>query len=915
MSPGTILVVEDEMDVLEVVSLLLEDAAYRVVQATSGEAALSALQVTEPDLIISDVAMPGMDGFALFRELKANAARSQIPFMFLSSLDEKNNVRKGMELGADDYLTKPFEPEELLSAVKVRLARVAQTRDYLQKESREQLERSHQALADRVAELEALHDIGVAISSTLDSEAILQLIVNRARSLVNASSCSVLLPDPETGELVFHAATDPIVGMRVPPGQGIAARVLEQRSSLIVRDAADNPDHYGRIGQESGKPIRSLLAVPLLVEDQVIGVLSAVDNRPGRFTQEHCELFLTLASQAAAAMENARLFSAEQEQRALAESLCDTAAALNGTLDSDTLLDRILANIERVVSHDQANVMLIESGTARVVRNRGYRACGQQEDMPVLQLRVADFPTLRQMAETGQPRAIPDVEKSSEWVQVPGMSGIRSYAGAPIRVDGETIGFINLDSGMPDHLTQAHAERLQTFAAQAAVAIQNTRLFEQAQQEISERVRLEERLASIYRLGHELTLVRDASVIVGRALETAAGTLHLASAAYGRVDEATGELVYQDRLINGKRESIELRLPLNGDLGIGVAVVRRGLALNVPDTAKELRHVSVEDEQIRSELCVPMKIGDRIIGVLSVANTEPNCYAPVDQQLLQSLADQAAVALENTRLYHDLEHQMQVLKDIQAQLIHSEKTAAVGRLTASIAHEINNPLQSVQGCLALAVEEMEDGQNWAEIGHYLEIAGNEIERIAAIVGRMRDYYRPVRQARQPTDVQAVLDSVLALSRKELQHANVSIAREWASPRPSIPANPDHLKQVFLNLVLNAKDAMPEGGTLRVRTALDQMPVTTGQPPTPAVRIEFSDTGVGMSPETQGRLFEPFFTTKEQGMGLGLSISYGIVESHFGQISVKSQLGEGTTFTILLPSIDAPADGVEQLSGS
>ena len=115
MSPATILVVEDEPYVLEVVSLLLEDAAYRVVQATSGKAALSTLQVTEPDLIISDVVMPGMDGFAFFEQVRADADQSQIPFMFLTSLDQKTAVRQGMGLGADDYLTKPFEPEDLLS--------------------------------------------------------------------------------------------------------------------------------------------------------------------------------------------------------------------------------------------------------------------------------------------------------------------------------------------------------------------------------------------------------------------------------------------------------------------------------------------------------------------------------------------------------------------------------------------------------------------------------------------------------------------------------------------------------------------------------------------------------------------------------------------------------------------------------
>jgi two-component system NtrC family sensor kinase len=354
-----------------------------------------------------------------------------------------------------------------------------------------------------------------------------------------------------------------------------------------------------------------------------------------------------------------------------------------------------------------------------------------------------------------------------------------------------------------------------------------------------------------------------------------------------------------------------LRLLLEGERDIGVAVVRSGPALNVPDTMQDPRYVSTMGKQVRSELCVPMKVSERIVGVLNVSSTEPHRFTFADQQLLQTLADQAAVARENTRLYKDLQDQMRTLQNTQAQLIHSEKTAALGRLTASIAHEINNPLQSVLGCLTLAEEELAEGQRWEEIEHYLGMARGEIERIAAIVSRMRDFYRPVREERQPTDLHAILESVLALSGKELQHANVSIVREWASELPVIPANPDHLKQVFLNLVLNAKDAMPQGGMLGVRTALDRMPTGDGQSQLPAVRMEFSDTGVGMSPETQSRLFEPFFTTKEQGMGLGLSISYGISEAHHGQISAKSQEGEGTTFTILLPDTGAPSAGLEQ----
>jgi len=220
-------------------------------------------------------------------------------------------------------------------------------------------------------------------------------------------------------------------------------------------------------------------------------------------------------------------------------------------------------------------------------------------------------------------------------------------------------------------------------------------------------------------------------------------------------------------------------------------------------------------------------------------------------------------------------------------------------LVASIAHEINNPLQAVQGCLTLAEEELEDDRRPEKLGRYMSIAGGEIDRISAIVRRMRDFYRPAREKMEPTNLHAVLGSVLELVNKQLQHSDVTVEREWAEGLPKVQANDDQLKQVFLNLVLNAIDAMPEGGTLHVSTALGQIQADSGKQPRAAARIEFTDTGAGIPAEVLPHLFEPFYTTKEHGSGLGLSVSYGIIEAHGGQIMVKSQAGVGTTFTILL----------------
>jgi two-component system NtrC family sensor kinase len=326
----------------------------------------------------------------------------------------------------------------------------------------------------------------------------------------------------------------------------------------------------------------------------------------------------------------------------------------------------------------------------------------------------------------------------------------------------------------------------------------------------------------------------------------------------------------------------------------------------------------------RSVLAVPLRVKGAIAGIVEAINkaSPPGAtgwdglFDEHDLEMLQMMADSAAIAIENARLYQVEQDQLQRLQESQSQLIQSAKMAALGRLVASITHEINNPLQAIQNSLTLAQEEMEGGPRPEKMARYLGMAETEIERLANIVRRLRDFYRPTRQERQLTDVRVVLEGVLELTGKQLQHSHITVEHEDLADigLPLIWANPDHLKQVFLNLVLNAIDAMSapaaggaRGGTLCVRMALDTLLPRDG-PPRPAVRIEFSDTGEGIPPEIMSHLFEPFITTKPDGTGLGLSISYGIIEAHNGQITATSQAGEGATFTILLPVEEAPVIG-------
>jgi two-component system NtrC family sensor kinase len=310
-------------------------------------------------------------------------------------------------------------------------------------------------------------------------------------------------------------------------------------------------------------------------------------------------------------------------------------------------------------------------------------------------------------------------------------------------------------------------------------------------------------------------------------------------------------------------------------------------------------------------IAVPLTGKHAVPGVLFVVGDESRQeFDDHDARLVELFAAQAAIALENAQLYNAQQEQYRRLQESQSRLIQSEKMSALGRLAASIAHEINNPLQAVQGCLSLVRDGIEESnaiepERRVSMLEDLSVAASEVARIAGIVERLRDFYRPARPGVQATDVNVIIDAVLALAANRLQHSHVAVERTLAPAGAPIviKTNADQLKQVALNLVLNAIDAMPGGGVLQIRADTDTLNVADIW--SPAVRLTFTDTGHGIPAENLARIFEPFFTTKENGSGLGLSISYDLVKMLGGEISVTSDVGVGTTFTIRLP-IDAEA---------
>jgi two-component system NtrC family sensor kinase len=279
-------------------------------------------------------------------------------------------------------------------------------------------------------------------------------------------------------------------------------------------------------------------------------------------------------------------------------------------------------------------------------------------------------------------------------------------------------------------------------------------------------------------------------------------------------------------------------------------------------------------------------------------NAYPMVYVRQDGAVIEGnlsaaiIYDSSGKEIATVSSFVDLKDRLEMeraLRRTQEQLLQSEKLAAMGRLTSQIAHELNNPLYGIMNTLELLKTEISPQSKRRKV---LEMALSETVRLSDLLRKMLSFSKPEQEEKQAVDINTVLDEILLLHEKQLQENDIKIKTSFSEEIPQINASKDQLRQVFLNLVANGRDAMPDGGTLSVTTAADNE----------NVRIEIADTGIGIKEEYLKKIFDSFFTTKDsvKGVGLGLSVCYGFIKDHDGDIQVKSKLDSGTTFVITFP---------------
>ena len=467
---STILIVEDEVGIARMIQVLLEARGFGTQVSHSGEEALTRLSSNAIDLVLLDVMMPGTDGFEVCRRLKADERWRHIPVVMLTARDAIRDMVLGLEIGADDYITKPFNTEELIARIKVLL----------------RIQRMSQELIRRNRELQALNAVALAVSHTLSPEEIVDGGLTRTLESLGLSAGLVHLLDRKTGDLVLKIwkglPADPGEEVRrLPSGTAWARQALELEEPLVLPDAAQAKG-LGMTAEETPRPLAS---TSLRFHGRGLGILSVV-GRPGQpFSPEERALLAAIGRQVAMALENAYLYADSRRKVKEFEALYQLGQTMTSTFNLQDILTRISQTVSTLLQAQAMSLMLLSPDGRTLSPVAGYNLSDEAlQVVETIRTRQDGSPSLIAVREK-RPVAIPDLSTNTlyaPWLRTVQGRGYRSFLAIPLIAQDSALGCMNL------YLTERHEfdadeiQLLSTFASQAAISIENARLFEETRQ-------------------------------------------------------------------------------------------------------------------------------------------------------------------------------------------------------------------------------------------------------------------------------------------------------------------------------------------------------------------------------------------------------------------------------------------------
>jgi len=632
------------------------------------------------------------------------------------------------------------------------------------------------------------------------------------------------------------------------------------------------------------------ICLPLVIGQRLIGTVALW--RKKEFTTSERGKLRELAAAVPQTVDIVVTFSEMSAHLRRLGLLNDFVLTVSSAQNLDQIARRMFGLLSRAFTTELITLFLVSSD-GRILRD--YRLF--EGKLNVLSLSAIDHPILPLLKE-GRVRRISDSSRD-------GFVGIQDTARSelivPFRYRGQATGVLVLENSHAEAFSQYDEHLMVVIASHLAGLIEYTRLREEAEGRARS-------LGLIHEVVQQVIGLNDKTEVASITAELVAQYFKYELASILLMDE------HKEFSIQGiggtQAETFKQSLGSEGFVkfdGLTGHVLRKGESILINDTSQSKLYKPIHGWEARSEICVAVKDGEQILGIIDLESRELNAFSHNDLIAMEALAGILASVVTSANQYQKLQeavHQLQMteveLKNrIEAQraaenrLLQAAKLAAVGEMAAGVAHELNNPLTTVTGFSELVYEDLpEDSPHRQELLMVMQ----EARRASSVVRRLLDFARQGEPNRASLDINEVVNDVIALTRHLIQTNNVALILELDRSLPWVSMDMNQMKQVLLNLIHNGLQAMPTGGEMHVRT----FPGTRENRQWVVMAVR--DTGTGMSSEDQEHIFEPFFTTKGNrgGTGLGLSVTYNIVADHGGTIEVLSESGQGSVFEVWLP---------------
>lgn len=668
----------------------------------------------------------------------------------------------------------------------------------------------------------------------------------------------------------------------------ILRRANRSLTEVIITRGQPNWDHlpYGTL--KSGTNM--WMCLPLVIGQRLIGVVAIW--RQKEFSLGERGQLREIAARIAPYVEMVVTFSEMTAHLRRLGLLNDFVLTVSSAQNLDQIARRMFGLLARAFGTELI-ALFLRSSDGRVLRD--YRL--MEGKMSVISLTMSGHP-IQSVIRDGRIRRFKDSGREGFLSIHP---SARSELIVPLKYRGQVTGVLIIESAQPEAFSQYDEHLMVVIASHLAGLIEYTRLREEAEGRARSLGLIHEVVQQVIGLNNKREVASISAELVAQYFK-----YELAVVLLMDDEEKLTILGVGGTQSETVKEALEDEDFIKLD-GITGQVSKTGESILLNDTLQSSLYKPITGWEARSEICVSIKDGEQILGIIDVESREQNAFSHNDLIAMESMAGILASVVSSANRYQklrqtirqlreteiELNARMEAQRSAESRLLQAAKLAAVGEMAAGIAHELNNPLTTVTGFSELVLEDFpEDSSHRQE----LEMVLHEARRASSVVRRLLDFSRQGERVRTSADLNEVVNDVIALTRHLIQTNNVNLHLALDGSLPWISIDTNQMKQVLLNLIHNALQAMPGGGELHVTTSKGSRENRNW------VILAVKDSGIGISPTDQARIFEPFFTTKGDrgGTGLGLSVTYGIVVDHGGTIDVSSIAGDGSTFEVWLP---------------